>query len=278
MDELKEGVIDIVNSDDDYDSSNDPDYSLENTMVDETTVIDDELDLIDVDDDTEELIDLSKKLSGKETPKLSMAQRIKKYEIPRKLFHSSIGFITLYLYSQGFEVSDVIRPLTIALIVITILDLIRFRIRWFNKLYILVVGILMREREQDDWNGVIFYLAGLLSVFYFYPKDICMVSVLFLSFCDTAASAFGRKFGKYTPKIANGKSVAGSLGAALTGAILYWFFYVKVAHTTVAWKDLVASGIIAAASEGIELGIDDNFTIPFFSALFLSVYRKLIHL
>lgn len=57
---------------------------------------------------------------------------------------------------------------------------------------------------------------------------------MILSWCDTAASVFGRLFGKYTPPLplrglvfAPRKSLAGSLAAFTSGALAgYLFFYV----------------------------------------------------
>jgi diacylglycerol kinase (CTP) len=83
----------------------------------------------------------------------------------------------------------------------------------------------MRESEVDGYNGVIWYLLGAWLVLRFCPKDVGVVGVLLLSWCDTAASTFGRLWGKYTPKIRRGKSLAGTLAAAVIGmatALLFW--------------------------------------------------------
>ena len=84
----------------------------------------------------------------------------------------------------------------------------------------------MRESEaHDKYNGVISYLAGAWAVMYFCPKDVAVMSVVLLSWCDTAASTFGRMWGRYTPRIRKGKSLAGSLAAFVFGiatAVLFW--------------------------------------------------------
>jgi len=51
------------------------------------------------------------------------------------------------------------------------------------------------------------------------------VGVLLLSWCDTAASTVGRAYGRYTPRIRRGKSLAGSLAAFFVGvatAAIFW--------------------------------------------------------
>lgn len=83
----------------------------------------------------------------------------------------------------------------------------------------------MRESEYHSWNGVIWYLLGTWTVLHFLPKDVSVVAVLLLSWCDTAASTFGRAWGKYTPRIRQGKSLAGTGAAFIFGvavAVGFW--------------------------------------------------------
>lgn len=95
-----------------------------------------------------------------------------------------------------------------------------------NRLYIRLLGAFMRESEaHDKYNGVISYLAGAWAVTRFCQKDIAILAILLLSWCDTAASTFGRMWGKYTPRVRKGKSLAGSLAAFAVGvlaALLFW--------------------------------------------------------
>ena len=53
----------------------------------------------------------------------------------------------------------------------------------------------------------------------FFPKDVGVMGILLLSWCDTAASTVGRAYGRYTPRIRRGKSLAGSLAAFVVGVI-----------------------------------------------------------
>ncbi|KAK4626622.1 CTP-dependent diacylglycerol kinase 1 [Fulvia fulva] len=151
---------------------------------------------------------------------------VHKHEVPRKVLHVSIGFVTLWLYSAGAQ-KDQIHPMLLGILIpILSADLIRFRWPEFNRFYIRVLGPFMRESEaHDQFNGVISYVAGLWAAMYFCKKDVAVVSVLLLSWCDTAASTFGRLWGKYTPRIRRGKSLAGSLAAFTFGvgsAVLFW--------------------------------------------------------
>lgn len=229
---------------------------------------------------------------------------IHRHEVPRKLLHVSIGFVTLWLY-EGHESSDIYPWLMYAAIPITIVDLVRHQFAWFNRIYVRVMGALMRESEvHDKYNGVIFYLVGAFSVLRFFPKDIGVLCLLLLSWCDTAASTFGRLYGRYTPRIRKGKSLAGSIAAAVVGSctclMFYGFFvpprggiescfafkgYLKLPEQLSFYSDRyttdtsltgwpayilfsLITGLIASVSEAIDVfGIDDNLTIPVLSGL-----------
>ena len=169
----------------------------------------------------------------------------------------------------------------------------------------------MRESEVDGYNGVIWYLLGAWTVLRFFPKDVGVMSVLLLSWCDTAASTFGRLWGRYTPRIRRGKSLAGSAAAAVVGvftAVVFWGWAVpaygygdegfmfkgqlgipKAVKDTIGLKEgqgvvggwvalgivSVCSGLIASASEVVDLfGWDDNVTIPVLSGLGLWGFLK----
>lgn len=143
---------------------------------------------------------------------------IHRHEIPRKLLHVSIGVFTLQFYRTGIQTSQVTPWLLSALVPIAAIDVVRHRFETVNRLYIRTVGGLMRETEVNGYNGVIWYLLGAYVVLRFFPKDVGVMGVLLLSWCDTAASTFGRLYGRYTPRLRKGKSLAGSAAAWVVGA------------------------------------------------------------
>ena len=234
---------------------------------------------------------------------------IHRHEIPRKALHVSIGFITLWLYA-GREADDIHPWLLGAAIPITIVDLVRHKSANFNHVYIQVMGAFMRETEvHDKYNGVIFYLLGTWAVFRFLPKDLGVLSVLLLSWCDTAASTIGRLYGRYTPRIRKGKSLAGSAAAAIVGfstCLMFYGYFIPLQggieesfefkgylrlpaqlnllgnnagsdRFLTGWTAYIVfslvAGIITSLSEAIDLfGIDDNLTIPILSGVGLWIF------
>ena len=95
----------------------------------------------------------------------------------------------------------------------------------------------MRESEVDGWNGVIWYLLGAWTVLRFFPKDVGVMGVLLLSWCDTAASTIGRLYGRYTPRIRKGKSLAGSAAACAVGLATATAFWGWLAPRTGSFPD-----------------------------------------
>ncbi|KNZ43764.1 hypothetical protein VP01_988g2 [Puccinia sorghi] len=111
-----------------------------------------------------------------------------------------------------------------ALVVITAADLLRFRWPKFARFYQRCLGFLMRPSERNSWNGVIFYLLGVIT-------NISVLSILILSWVDTAASVIGRRYGTEgtrlpSPPFARRKSIAGFMGAFGVGsmtALGFWW-------------------------------------------------------
>ncbi|POS83297.1 hypothetical protein EPUL_005133, partial [Erysiphe pulchra] len=150
---------------------------------------------------------------------------ISRHEIPRKLLHVSIGIFSIYFYTAGIQTTSITPLLLSALVPITATDYLRLNYDPLNKIYIRVLGPLMRESEYRSLNGVIWYLIGAWFVLTAFPKDIGLMGILLLSWCDTAASTVGRAFGRYTPSLRKGKSLAGSAAAFAVGvstAAAFW--------------------------------------------------------
>ncbi len=231
---------------------------------------------------------------------------VHKHEVPRKALHVSIGFFVVWLYLSGTQTRAVCPYLMSALVPIAAVDVLRHHHDGFNRFYVKALGALMRESEFAGYNGVIFYLLGAWAVLYAFPKDVGVMGTLLLSWCDTAASTFGRLYGRYTPRIRRGKSLAGSLAAFVVGVATSVFFWgwlapskgpfpgdeefmfkgvlglpavlaeavgLEPARATISGALALGvvslwSGFVAAASEVVDVfGWDDNLTIPVLSGL-----------
>lgn len=267
--------------DDTYDESQDPDYTISNTLV----VSDEDS---GEETDAEELKKEDTTAHTFKIPYHDFHSFIHKHEVPRKFLHSMIGFVTLYLHCSGYRTESAWWPTLVGCGVVTLIDLVRFRWHAFNRAYCVVVGFLMREKEIHQFNGIIWYQLGCVIAIYFQKQDVAVMSVLLLSWSDTAASTVGRALGKYSPKIARGKSLVGSFAAFLVGVSSCYIFYgyitphypqysynfeYEASDNALGLHTLaLACGFIAALSEGIDIwNLDDNLTIPMFSSIFMRI-------
>ncbi|GAA5813735.1 hypothetical protein MFLAVUS_007222 [Mucor flavus] len=204
------------------------------------------------------------------------------WEIPRKTFHYSIGFLVLYLIMSGIRSIDVYPPLTVFLCIVGTAELLRFNFEWFNQIYCFFLGPLMRPTEiHTRINGVVYYLLGCVIVLYWFPLDLAAISIIYLSWTDPTASICGKLWGKYTFQY-GGKSLAGSLGAAITGGLVTWLYFGPLARYSLSYHHATSpvplaalsiyGGLVAAFSEGVSnvfYNLDDNLTIPVISAILL---------
>ncbi|KIJ16279.1 hypothetical protein PAXINDRAFT_168442, partial [Paxillus involutus ATCC 200175] len=166
------------------------------------------------------------------------AKKAVDWEIPRKALHSSIGFFTIYLYTSHGSPRHVVVALSTALAVLIPIDILRLRYPSFERAFEKCVGMFMRDSEKKSSNGVIWYILGVNAVLATLPLDIAVVSVLVLSWADTAASTFGRLYGRLTPPLpqrlfgvlplAPRKSLAGFIAASVTGAAVATGFWALI--------------------------------------------------
>jgi hypothetical protein len=98
-----------------------------------------------------------------------------------------VGFVCLWLYKLQYEPRDIAPLLVYIFIPAFFGDVIRFMWPAFNRLWMRVMGPLMRDKEKQQWNGVIFYLLGAWTVLSFFPKVLphkTFFAKLISGYCD----------------------------------------------------------------------------------------------
>jgi diacylglycerol kinase (CTP) len=146
---------------------------------------------------------------------------------------------------------------------------------------VLSIIYLVRKKKEMYYNVIYKLLLGCVIVLYWFPIDLAALSIIYLSWTDPTASICGRLWGRYTPQY-GGKSLAGSLGAALVGALVTWLYFGPLARYPLSYNittspvplNMLAiyGGLVAAFSEGVSnilFNLDDNLTIPVISVILL---------
>ncbi|OJA09049.1 hypothetical protein AZE42_04730 [Rhizopogon vesiculosus] len=246
-------------------------------------------------EDVDSRIAHERKLShGSSLDKRKTVKKQIDWEIPRKTLHSSIGFFTIYLYTSQGNPQTVIIALSSALAVLVPIDILRLKYPTFERAFEKCVG--------KSSNGVIWYILGANIALIAFPLDIAVVSILILSWADTAASTFGRLWGSLTPPLparllglplAPRKSLAGFIAATVTGAAIaagFWTYLAPMRESlTWSWDAglsttfsntsieggkvfsgfpglavvTVWAGLVSGVAEALDLGsVDDNLSLP----------------
>lgn len=206
----------------------------------------------------------------------------------RKMFHLVGLFIPIAYF---FHILDGISPwvfkeTTRALIfwltgsvtvIFLFIEFMRFRFPAWQNLFVKVAGKMLKGKELDKMHGSVPYVLALCIVVGFFPRDIAILSILFLTFGDPAAAFFGGKFG--TIRFYNGKSLQGTLGG-MAGAFIAGLVFLTLLSTAQAhsdyllwdnhgirmenWLTLGVGAIAALLIEFVshEGFLDDNLTIP----------------
>lgn len=212
-----------------------------------------------------------------------------KYELSRKAFHSLTGLFTLWLYANGYSQRQLVTPLVVLASLCFAQETLRFQSSAYNQAFIKYFGFMLRDSERDHYNGILFFLLGLILTSSFLPKDLAVMCNLLLSWADTSALFVGRMYGKYTFAVGPNKSFAGCAASFATGVLSCYLVYTVMIpaygaqvdapgdifydkHASLLHVNVFAllCGFIASVSECINIyDIDDNFTIPVVSGVLL---------
>lgn len=173
-------------------------------------------------------------------------------EIYRKFLHISISFAWPILYYTLAGTVHLFIIMAIALI--TSLLALKFG----------VFAMISRGDNEHSLGIALFPVSIFIMVLItqFVPNAIyaCGLGIFALSFGDGFAALCGKHFGKYTPKLRDGKSVAGTMACIIFAFIGMVIVSIIVGHPVAAWK-LLLLGILAAVIE-LFSGDWDNIAIP----------------
>lgn len=190
--------------------------------------------------------------------------------LSRKAWHMISVFLMFATYSLTSDtVSGAI--LLISVLVFVPMDLFRHRFPKLNEILVQIFNPIMRQYELNKLTGATYLLLGVGLIVVFFSRPVISLALLFLAFADPIASFVGIRYGK--DKIFGHKSIQGFLAAYIVCAVTsfaYLSFY-EISMGRLFVVSLIA-GMIGALSELIPVGkLDDNFTLPVFSAIGLQI-------
>jgi len=145
--------------------------------------------------------------------------------------------------------------------IFVIWEIVRFAFPRVNRWTVSHLGVILKKEEGFRPTGTTYLLLASLAVFLLFDKYVAVTSLLFLSIGDLMASVIGEKYGR---QVVFNKSLEGSLGCLAT-CLLIGILMTRISPTMVLPVAIVGA-VSATIVELLPIPIDDNLTIPLFSA------------
>lgn len=194
--------------------------------------------------------------------------------LERKFYHFVMGMLCFSLYAFVVDRAEALLLLGAIGGVMIVADYLRLRSRSVNDLALKLFGKIMRREELKSYSANSFYIVGLFVVTLLFPKPIVLLSVLYLAIGDPVAAVIGTLFGKH--KLVGKKSLEGALAnfaCSFLATLLVSATYFHLSGASL-WILAGVGALISMVVELIPFPVDDNFTIPVFSAVFLTLVHS----
>ncbi len=193
----------------------------------------------------------------------------KSLQLTRRLFHCSMGIGVGLVYQFLLTHSQAIYILGFCACIVYILEQVRVNYPELAGNVKIINKYLFRAEEQLKESAGVPYVMGLLLTLISFPKVVSLVAIYTLAISDPLSAIVGIKYGKR--KIGESKSLEGSLAFFFSNFLItffvffWWSAYLKIMMGPI----LLLSLMVAFSSslfELIPLRLDDNLTIPLFTA------------
>ena len=195
-------------------------------------------------------------------------------QIARRLFHMGNGVTIASVYLISLTHQQMIHVLGTILCVLYIVEQIRINYPEMAQKLLPITKFIIRAEEQLKESAMMPYMAAVLLTIITFPKPIALVAIYTLAIADPLSAIIGIKFGKH--KIVKHKSLEGSAAffvATLTCSLIILSGYHGSINGLIVFIS-IALALLASAFEVIPLKIDDNLTIPLFTAFALWILTE----
>jgi len=194
---------------------------------------------------------------------------IQQTEYYRKIIHIfnlAIPFTYLFFFESRFQILCILVPLTVFAIVI---EYLRGHSVIIKKIFDNFLISMLRLHEMDGkYTGATWLFIGSTLTVAIFPKEIAVISLIYMCIGDTVAGLVGRKFGKmkFYDKTIEG-SLAGLIVCLLSG------YLVQLSLPLI----VVFSGAFAAMFiELLPISIDDNISVPLFAGTIMIIASTVV--
>lgn len=193
----------------------------------------------------------------------------KNLQIARRLFHMGNGVAVATLYLLSFSHQQMVHALGTIACLLYLFEQIRINYPEKAQKFLPMTKFIMRAEEQLKESAMVPYAFAVLLTIITFPKPIALIAIYTLAIADPMSAIIGIKYGKR--KVVPHKSLEGSAAffictfiitaLVLTGYLGSFSIGVFLITLTVA--------LVSSAFEMLPLRLDDNLTIPLFTAFTL---------
>lgn len=185
-----------------------------------------------------------------------MGKKSLRKEILRKLFHlMEVPVLIGYTLVRHFF-NERLATLIITVIFLLLLEIEYVRLEYKPK--IPKFFDVFRNREQNNVTGTIFFISATIIVFAAFDYPIAVTALLLTVFGDLAAALVGIKFGRHY--LYKDKTLEGLLAGFTMNCVVGYLFLPSYPLI------FLSMALVASIVELLTGKLDDNLTVPLFSA------------
>ena len=195
----------------------------------------------------------------------------KDLQLPRRFFHMGSGVTVAFIYNFLLTHQQAVSILGTIACVLYIMEQVRINYPEFSGHFEKFSKYLLRAEEQLKESAGIPFVMGLLLTILSFPKPIAVVAILTLAIADPLSALIGIKYGRL--RVVAHKSIEGSLAffaGCFTSTALVFLGYAPTSGTAFGLAFFVAFTV--GVFEMVPIRLDDNLTIPLFTAAVTWLY------
>lgn len=185
-----------------------------------------------------------------------MGKKSLRKEILRKLFHlMEVPVLIGYTLVRHFF-NERLATLILTVLFLALLEVEYVRLEYKPKIPKFLD--VFRHREQNNVTGTIFFISATIIVFAAFDYPIAVTALLLTVFGDLAAALVGIKFGRHY--LYKDKTLEGLLAGLTINCIIGYLFLPSYPLI------FLSMALVASVVELLTGKLDDNLTVPLFSA------------
>lgn len=200
-------------------------------------------------------------------------------QLTRRFFHCTMGISVGLIYQFLLTHSRAIYILGFCACLVYILEQIRINYPELAGNIKIINKYLFRAEEQLRESAGVPFVMGLLLTLISFPKVVALVAIYTLAISDPLSAIVGIRYGK-TKLLAN-KSLEGSLAFFVSSfcisflVFFWWTSFLKIMISSVLFLSFLVA-LFCTLFEILPLRLDDNLTIPLFTATITLLFCSLL--